>query len=1062
MKPLFHLVSIALLLGSALFATEHRGVVKFGGIPVPGVTVTATQGDKKFTAVTDDQGVYDFPDLADGVWKLHLELQTFAPQDQEVAVAPNAPVPEWTLKLLPLNEIHATAAPPPSPATATPQNGAPAATGASAATGNGNASGAATSPANPQLQAGSQQAVNGKNSKKNKKAQNQQGANPQGGFQRADVNASASAPPPTPSVGDAATAADQQNASDAMVVNGSVSTGIERRAIGNARRGPGSLYRGDVFATLDNSYLDARPFSLTGQDTAKPVYNHLRAGGSFGGPLYIPHLLHGNGQFFINYTITRNRNASTVSSLMPTIDERNGDFSGVVTPQGQPVTIYDPINGAPFPGNVIPQNRFSLQALAYLKYYPLPNFIQTAGYNYQQSLSSRQDQNDINSRINRTITRKDFLNGGFSYRNGNNVNPNIFGFTDTSNLAGLNASANWRHMFNQRMNLMLSYSYNRYSAATNPYFENRENFSADAGITGNNQEPINWGPPSVGFTSSGIAGLSDANESLTRSQTNSVSATMLWVHRPHNITFGFDIRRQQFNYLSQQNPRGSFGFTGAGTASLVNGAMVQGTGSDFADFLLGTPDTANIAFGNADKYLRANMDDFYFTDDWRVATGLTINAGMRWEYGSPLVEKYGRLVNLDITPGFGAVAPVVASNPVGPLTGLHYPSSLVNPDKRGYEPRISFAWHPLFGSSLVVRGGYGIYYNTSVFPSIVNGMDQQSPLSKTLAIQNNPLNPFTMVNAFNATPVSTPNTFAIDPNFNPGYTHTWQVSAQRDLTEGIVGTVTYVGVKGTRVGQEFLPNTYAPGGVNPCPTCPAGFTYLTSNGNSTREEGDVQIQRRFHNGFSATAKYAFSKSIDDASPGGRGGSYFVAQNWLDLSAERALSTFDQRHLFTLTAQYSTGVGVKGGALMKGWRGAAFKGWTIITNITAGSGMPLTPFYPAAIPGTSATSMRPDYTGQPIDASQGGRFLNPGAFTAPLPGQWGTAGRDSITGPSTFSLSASMARTFKDNLDLRLDSQNSLNHVVFTGYNVITTSPSYGLATNANNMRSVQLTLRWRF
>ena len=115
---------------------------------------------------------------------------------------------------------------------------------------------------------------------------------------------------------------------------------------------------------------------------------------------------------------------------------------------------------------------------------------------------------------------------------------------------------------------------------------------------------------------------------------------MLWIHRPHNIRFGGDFRRMQFNSLSQQNGRGSFTFTGANT------------GSDFADFLLGTPDTVQLALGNADKYFRSASYDLYITDDWRIGPTLSINYGLRWEYSAPAYEKYGRMVNLDVLPAF--------------------------------------------------------------------------------------------------------------------------------------------------------------------------------------------------------------------------------------------------------------------------------------------------------------------------------------------------------------------------------------------------------------------------
>src|SRR6185436_14767321 len=245
-------------------------------------------------------------------------------------------------------------------------------------------------------------------------------------------------------------------------------------------------------------------------------------------------------------------------------------------------------------------------------------------------------------------------------------------------------------------------------------------------------------------------------------------------------------------------------------------------GSDFADFLLGIPDTSSIAFGNADKYFRTSTYDAYFQDDWRVSAGFTLNAGLRWEYSSPIVEKYDRLVNLDIKPGFGAEAPVLGSNPTGPITGQRYPDSLVRPYKHGIQPRIALSWRPIFGSSLLVRAGYGVSFNTSVYNTIAMQMAQQSPLSKSLSVANGPLNPLTLANGFNAAPGITPNTFAIDPDFRIGNAQNWQVSAQMDLPAALVATATYSGIKGTRAMQAFLPNTYPAGAANPCPSCPSG------------------------------------------------------------------------------------------------------------------------------------------------------------------------------------------------------------------------------------------------
>ena len=414
----------------------------------------------------------------------------------------------------------------------------------------------------------------------------------------------------------------------------------------------------------------------------------------------------------------------------------------------------------------------------------------------------------------------------------------------------------------------LGYQFSRLRTRNTPYLENRENVSGQAGIIGNNQDPMNWGPPTLSF-SSGIAGLSDGQSAFDRNETNALSGSMLWNRDQHNITFGGDFRRQEFNYLAQQNPRGTFTFTGAATQGSVNGVAVGG--SDFADFLLGIPDASSIAFGNADKYFRESVYDAFITDDWRVSPQLTVNAGIRWEYGAPITELYNRLVNLDIVPVFAAAKPVVANDPVGPLTGQTYPKSLVRPDKRGFEPRIGISWRPISGSSVVVRGGYGIYYDTSVYQTIALQMAQQSPLSKSLSVQNSPACPLTLANGFNACPSTTPNTFAVDPNFRPGYAQNWNLSLQRDLPGSLLLTATYLGIKGTDGVQEFLPNTFPIGGANPCSICPDGFAYLTSGGNSTRQAGQIQLRRRLHNGLTATVQYTFSKSIDDDSAlGGQG------------------------------------------------------------------------------------------------------------------------------------------------------------------------------------------------
>ena len=411
---------------------------------------------------------------------------------------------------------------------------------------------------------------------------------------------------------------------------------------------------------------------------------------------------------------------------MPSEALRNGIF---------PQVIADPTTGLPFPDNAIPDYRIARQAKALLGLYPGANSPLANGYNYQIGAKGVTNSDEVQGRANKTINMKNFVVAQFSWRRSDSTAPSIFGFIDNTHMNGINATGSWTHRFGTRLQMGISYNYSRSASLMTPYFAFRQNVSGEAGIAGNNQEPGNWGPPALSF-SSGIHGLSDAQQSFTRNSTSGVSVNGTWMRSPHNISFTADFRRQQFNLLSQQDARGTLTFTGAATQNSASASPAVATGSDFADFLLGIPDTVSIAYGNADKYLRANMWSAGVTDDWRVLPGFTLNAGVRWEYNSPISEHYGRLVNLDVAPGFAAVQPVLGYSPVGGLSGQRYPQSLVRPDKYSFQPRVAFAWHPFVGASTVVRGGYGVYYNTSVYQSLAMQMAQQSPLSKSLSVAN--------------------------------------------------------------------------------------------------------------------------------------------------------------------------------------------------------------------------------------------------------------------------------------------------------------------------------------
>lgn len=1013
------------LAAQRLWAAEYHGLVRYNGAPVPGAIVTLTQGTAKLSTVTDPQGLYEFPKIDEGSWKIKIELRGFAPLSGDVAIKPTNDQGEWALQMLDVKDLLAMAQKEPA------------------------APSAALKPR--------------ENEPKKESAKNDKPEEP------------VPQPPTT-------TSEDEERSADGLLINGSESNSATSQyslspAIGNHRPGSRALYNGSFGVSAANSIFDAKQYSLTGTVLPKPNYNRITMAATFGGPIRIPPLFYRGPTFYVSYQWTRNGSSTTQPGLVPTAAERSGDLSGLTNAQGGPLTIYDPVSGAPLTG-LIP---VSPQAQALLALYPLPNLGGSTRYNYEAPLLNNTHVDQLQTRLNRCVGRRDCLYGGFGFQNSRTSNQSLFDFIDKTDTLGMTGNISWQHRFERQLFLTTGYTFSRSRVNLQPQFANATNISGNAGITGNDQDPREWGPPSLSFLN--FSGLSDGISAFNRNRTDDVSLQGEMIRGRHTITVGGDLRSQEYNQLQQQNPRGGFAFTGAATSQ--SGAMTP-TGSDLADFLLGYPDTSSLAYGNADKYLRQTAYDLYMNDVWRVRPDLTINAGVRWEYGAPITELKGRLVNLDLKPDFSAAAPVVGSSPTGPLTGSKYPNALVRGDLHGVEPRIGISWRPIPASTLVVRAGYGIYDDTSIYVAAAESMSQQAPLSNSLNVSRSASCPLTLADGFLNCSGTTPDNFAVDPNLRVGYAQLWNLSAQRDLPGALVMTASYLGTKGTHGTQEYLPNTYPIGATNPCPQCPVGFTYRTSGGNLEREAGQLQLRRRLRAGITATLEYTFAKAIDDdtdvggqghvvassansssAASTASGGTPIVAQNWLDPRAERSVSSFDQRHLLNFVLQYTTGMGKGGGTLLSGWRGRAFKEWTVLAQVNAGSGLPETPVYLASVPGTGFSNiMRPDRTNAPLYSSGNGYFLNSAAFSAPANGQWGNAGRNSIRGPMTFTMNATLARTLRirsnDSLDIWIEADNLLNHATFTSWNTVWNPTTFGQPAGVNPMRSVQLNGRFHF
>jgi trimeric autotransporter adhesin len=825
-----------------------------------------------------------------------------------------------------------------------------------------------------------------------------------------------------------------------------------------------SQIHGMAFFTLGNSVVDAKPFSINGEDIPQPAYASSRFGFLVGGPLVIPKIVKAPSTFFyLNYTGTRARAPYSAVETVPTAAERTGDFSQA-TVNGAPVTIFNPNTNAPFANNVIPTNLLNPISQKLLPYIPLPDEPGLVN-NYQYLASPATNTDNLGARVMRNIGKNDRLayHLTFQRRDGDLSQP--FTFLDTLSGYGLQTDLTWTHNFSPTTILSSQVSFNRNRNETTPYFANGADVAAELGIAGTSSNPIDYGPPNLNFTNFGA--LSDANPILTRNQSQSLTESVILSRGKHTLTYGLQYARNDMSTQTQQNGRGTFNFTGQATSELgADGVAVTGTGFDFADFLLGRPQSASIQYSDTSMYFRQNNWTAYALDDWKVGSNLTLNVGLRWEFFSPLVEKYGQMANLDIAPDFTNVSVVTPATP-------GFPGGLINPDYKDISPRLGLAWKvPFIKRSTIVRSGYGIYYNGQAYIPFGLDLAEQPPFATALNVNTSPTNILQLANGFTAVyPKDVTNTYAVDRYYHTPYAQTWNLSIQHDLGKGFFMEVGYLGTKGTRLDVLSVPNQGPPGtAINQLQVGNAvGFTYDNPVGDSIYNALQTHLMRRFRGGISMDARYTFSKSIDDASSFGGVGAT-VAQNWLDLAAERGLSSFNRTSVFTMSWVYTSPFGNPTSHFAaSGWSGRLLRNWSLSGSITAETGIPLT----ARVLGNTAElaqtsgvgSDRADATGEPVTAGTG--YFNLAAFTVPPHGEFGDAGRNTIPGPDMLAVNMAFGRSFqfgdtRRRLEFRFEANNIFNQVSVTNINTVVNASTYGLPISAAAMRTCDVVMRFRF
>lgn len=1088
-----HFLILFSLFAGAGSLLAQSGFVKSGGQPIPGATVTATQGTQTLNTVTDADGHYVFPVLNPGPWSITVDMFGFDPlkttADYSTAHGPiNF---NLILKASPvLQRLQQFAAQRNGAAggqnagqaldneiqnafSSQGQTAAPAFGGGSGGSSNESflVSGSlspgmqanAVADSGPGMPAGGGVSVGGFGAGEEGGAAPGFGQSAGGGFG---------------GPGGGGRGGFGGGSGGRGGFRGRPGPGGRRGQFGNHRRP--SQIRGMASFTLNNSAVNAKPFSINGLDIPQAAYAQSRFSLIVGGPLVIPKIVKDpSTQFFLTYFGTRARNPELFTETVPTAAERIGDFSQATQSVGTtatsvPVTIYNPATRQPFPGNRIPTNLLSPIALRLLNYYPLPPPGQPpTANNYQYETAQVSNSDNLGLRIQRSITKKDRLSLNFQYRRKDGTTANPFQYFDNSDGYGLNAQVQWTRNLTPTAISNAQVRFNRNVTELTPYFSFGPDVQSQLGIPGSSGNPMDFGPPTLNFTNFG--GLSDSVATLTRNQSQSGSESISLLKGSHTITLGIGYTRADLASRTDPNGRGTFNFTGLATSLIgANGQPQNNTGYDMADFLLGYPQSSSIRYGDPSNYFLQNQWNGYAQDEWKLHPRFTLVAGIRYEYFSPFSEKYGQMANLDVAPNFTGVS-VVTPTQAGLYTGS-FSSGLIDPDLNNWAPRVGIAWNiPGSKTSTLLRAGYGIYYNGQAYVQFASQLAQQPPFAISNQVNTSAQEVLTLGQGFlTTTPRDITNSFAVERGYRTPYAQTWTISLQRDLAAGFFGEIGYVGTKGTDLDVRILPNQAPPGSPlsliqrNQLGNA-VGFTYDESAGNSSFNALQLRAVRRFHRSLSLNLFYQFAKSIDDSSTFGGVGNT-VAQNWLDISAERGLSSFDVRHEFNGSFVWTSPAGSASSRISAYSKtGRLLKDWQLSGAVTAQTGNPLT----ARLLGNTAQlaqtggvgSERASATGTPIDSGSG--FFNLNAFTTTPSGQYGNAGRNTIPGPGLISLNLAVARSFafgdtRRRLEFRVEGNNVLNHVNYTSFYTVVNAVNYGLPSAAGSMRALDIVVRFRF
>jgi hypothetical protein len=811
---------------------------------------------------------------------------------------------------------------------------------------------------------------------------------------------------------------------------------------------------GSLFEYLQNDALDATILNFTSK--APKRFNTF--GGSFGGPVTIPHLYNGHDKtfFFLDYEGNRRRTATPEQYLVPTAAQRLGDISQlpIIDPQtGNPTNVLtDPMSGSPFPNNAIPLTRLNPVSQRLLnEFYPLPNISSGSSFNYETLQSTPSNTNGWDVRLDQTITPKQQIYARFSWKNL---------LSDTANPL-LPNDINVEH----DRSFLVSYNY-----AISPKMVNEARFGFTyslvnttfpiQGATADNQlglsgisfanHPTTGAFPTFNFSDgSGFTPIGRDKDGPGASRTVQFTDNLSRTIGKHTIRLGLDVRHVFYETVVRWGQSDDFG------AFTFNQGVF--TGSAYGDFLLGAPNTDFIVGSSPNTNEPSVQWGLYAQDQWQVNDRITLNLGLRWEVLPEFTENQGDIANFDPRTG-DIVVPDILLNKTVPSSPLlqsnynaflvsfnacqlstrntslpcsnvvtasqdHLSQSLRNTYWGDWDPRIGIAFRPFRDNKTVLRAGFGIFTQTPLGQLAYDFLG--IPLGAPYTYSNNgngngvPLFTFPQTSYAQAAQYGGTGLYdGMSLNFKDPQTAQWNVTLERQISSSTAVRISYAGMNSYRMNvkedynaippssQPYVPSPYVD------PRAPyqnwIELNYSANAGFANYQGLTLEATHRLSHGLSFQGNYTWAHNISDAQGDAPGG--FASENLLftpsydqfDLRAARGNVAGMPRQRFLLTGTYQMPFGPG-----RSWTSKSkvlntvLGGWNVNTVTLLQTGPYLTPtISPTAdqsntdIVGRGGITARPDAVGNPTSQLSPGAQWNLDAF-APTPAGAGRIGNAGV-------------------------------------------------------------------